>query len=179
MELNWEAIGAVGEILGAIAVFGSLAYLSIQIRASNASSRASAIRETLDRWDIATDQVWENPDIAKFMRTTMRGENASITQDEVMVFAIRLSHLVQIHYSVLQMAESGLVPDQLMERVDNALATFLSSPGGKAWWDSTGYMMPQSEYIDRLLRENRFDQSFIDWDDALYSSVEKAQESDA
>ncbi len=28
MELNWNAIGAVGEILGAVAVFVSLLYLA-------------------------------------------------------------------------------------------------------------------------------------------------------
>ena len=32
MELDWNAIGAIGELLGAIAVVGTLVYLSIQIR---------------------------------------------------------------------------------------------------------------------------------------------------
>ncbi len=31
--MNWDAIGALGEILGASAVFASLIYLAIQIRA--------------------------------------------------------------------------------------------------------------------------------------------------
>lgn len=30
--MNWEAIGALGEIIGAIAVFGTLLYLAIQIK---------------------------------------------------------------------------------------------------------------------------------------------------
>ena len=37
--MNWEAIGAVGEILGAIAVLLSLAYLAVQIRQNTASVR--------------------------------------------------------------------------------------------------------------------------------------------
>ena len=32
MELNWEAIGALGEIVGAVAVIATLVYLAIQIR---------------------------------------------------------------------------------------------------------------------------------------------------
>ena len=37
---NWEAIGAVGEILGAIAVVATLAYLAVQIRESRNATAA-------------------------------------------------------------------------------------------------------------------------------------------
>ena len=43
--MNWDAIGAVGEILGAIAVFLSLVYLASQIRAQNRESRISSVHE--------------------------------------------------------------------------------------------------------------------------------------
>ena len=43
--MNWEAIGAVGEIAGALAVVGSLIFLGTQIRAQNRESRMSAIHE--------------------------------------------------------------------------------------------------------------------------------------
>jgi hypothetical protein len=33
--MNWDAIGAIGEIAGAVAVFGSLVYLAIQIKGQN------------------------------------------------------------------------------------------------------------------------------------------------
>jgi len=39
--MNWEAIGAVGEIVGALAVVGTLAYLALQIRASIKETEAN------------------------------------------------------------------------------------------------------------------------------------------
>ena len=33
--MNWDAIGAIGELVGAAAVVGTLFYLAIQIRLSN------------------------------------------------------------------------------------------------------------------------------------------------
>ena len=52
--MDWEAIGAVGEILGAIAVVATLAYLAIQIRHAketaadvNRLSRAVGVRELI------------------------------------------------------------------------------------------------------------------------------------
>jgi len=54
MDRNWDAIGAIGEVVGAIAVFLTLVYLAFQVRyAKNATldqnrlSRASAIREII------------------------------------------------------------------------------------------------------------------------------------
>ena len=39
--MNWEAIGAVGEIVGAIAVIVTLGYLAVQIRQNTRTVRAS------------------------------------------------------------------------------------------------------------------------------------------
>jgi hypothetical protein len=38
--MNWDAIGAIGEIVGAIAVLATLIYLAIQIRQNSAIQRA-------------------------------------------------------------------------------------------------------------------------------------------
>ena len=43
--MNWDAIGAIGEIIGAAAVVLSLVYLSIQIRAQSIESRSAAMHE--------------------------------------------------------------------------------------------------------------------------------------
>ncbi len=43
--MNWEAIGAVGEIGGALAVVVSLVYLAAQIRVQNREARLSAMHE--------------------------------------------------------------------------------------------------------------------------------------
>jgi hypothetical protein len=52
MNANWEAIGAVGEILGAAAVVATLVYLAVQVRFakaaaadSNRINRANGVRE--------------------------------------------------------------------------------------------------------------------------------------
>ena len=39
--MNWDAIGAVGEVLGAVAVVGTLGYLALQIRQNTERERLS------------------------------------------------------------------------------------------------------------------------------------------
>ena len=41
-EVNWEAVGAIAEMLGAVAVFLTLAYLAVQVRQSNIVTREQA-----------------------------------------------------------------------------------------------------------------------------------------
>lgn len=51
--MNWEAVGAVGEIFGAIVVVATMFYLATQIRQnqrSNQMSAATRIAESADAW---------------------------------------------------------------------------------------------------------------------------------
>ena len=45
--MNWDAIGAIGEIVGAGAVVISLVYLAVQIRFSARSARSEAVRTAI------------------------------------------------------------------------------------------------------------------------------------
>ena len=45
--MNWEAAGAIGEIVGALAVVISLVYLASQIRIQNREARAAATHDIL------------------------------------------------------------------------------------------------------------------------------------
>ena len=62
--MNWEAIGAVGEIFGAGAVVLSLIYLGVQIRNQNREARAAAMHEVAQGFrDIVLPYV--DPDFAQ------------------------------------------------------------------------------------------------------------------
>jgi hypothetical protein len=50
--VNWEAIGAAGEVLGAIAVFVTLIYLATQIRQSNSLTRFNATTEIVNQFNV-------------------------------------------------------------------------------------------------------------------------------
>lgn len=43
--MNWDALGAIGEIIGAGAVVASLVYLAVQIRTQNRETRLSAMHD--------------------------------------------------------------------------------------------------------------------------------------
>lgn len=75
--MNWEALGAVAELLGAIAVFATLAYLAVQVRQSNIVSREQAQYHMLQNQLSYFDRLADNPE---FVRTVY---GPSQSDDEV------------------------------------------------------------------------------------------------
>jgi len=47
--MNWDAVGAVAELIGALGVIASLIYLAIQIRQNSQSVKAESVRELLSQ----------------------------------------------------------------------------------------------------------------------------------
>ena len=63
--MNWDAIGAVGEILGAGAVVATLAYLAIQVRQTNRSAKTSSQQAVFTNFlGLTADLINDNDTIA-------------------------------------------------------------------------------------------------------------------
>jgi hypothetical protein len=55
--MNWDAIGAAGELIGAFAVVVSIVYLSTQIRSNTRATKASAGFEAAHSWATHNEQI--------------------------------------------------------------------------------------------------------------------------
>jgi len=71
--VNWDAVGAVAELIGALGVVVSLAYLAVQVRSNTRSSQAATYQSmTLGVLDM-NREIFANPELASFLeraRTT-------------------------------------------------------------------------------------------------------------
>lgn len=55
--MNWDAIGAIGETISAIAVVISILYLAIQIRSNTRATKASASFDATHSWATSNEQA--------------------------------------------------------------------------------------------------------------------------
>ena len=62
--MNWDAIGAIGETVGALAVFLTLIYLAIQIRQNTKAVKAAAIDSTNSQVSRIRELIIANADVA-------------------------------------------------------------------------------------------------------------------
>ena len=70
--MNWEAIGAVGEILGAAGVIVTLVYLSMQIRANARATRIETADRVLARVNESQALLIQQADLADIVRRGAR-----------------------------------------------------------------------------------------------------------
>ena len=66
--MNWDAMAAIGGMLGALGVIASLIYLSIQIRKSDKTARAQSLQSILDgHRDRSLFPMYTNPEFTDLL----------------------------------------------------------------------------------------------------------------
>ena len=78
--MNWEAIGAIGEILGALAVVATLAYLSVQIRQNTKVARSATRQAIAESAQSLTSDLIHTPDMAEIFLRHLQGEELTPTE---------------------------------------------------------------------------------------------------
>ena len=112
--MNWDAIGALGELVGGVAVIGTLIYLASQIR-QNTKINASAIRQNF--YDYTTRQMLHGTDSLDFStlmaRLAMTDDELSPGEDMQM---IRMFQAVFVGYqgAFIQYQHNALSEDDWM-----------------------------------------------------------------
>ena len=92
--MNWEAIGAIGEIISAIAVIGTLAYLARQISQGVNVARAAQNRAVMDSYERLNELILANPTISELLATLQdnAAEVSGVENIRVRHLAYRISH---------------------------------------------------------------------------------------
>ena len=72
MDMSIQDWGAIGEILGGIAVFASLGYLALQIRQSNRQAKAESLRTATLSWVDQQQKAFDTEEKVAFMRRGLK-----------------------------------------------------------------------------------------------------------
>ena len=84
--MNWEAMGATGEIVGAIAVVVTLLYLATQIRRSNELSRFNAAKEIMNQFNDLNRMVVVDSELRQLLHKD--GDLSADEREQVYNFAM-------------------------------------------------------------------------------------------
>ena len=125
--MNWDAIGAVGEILGALAVVVTLFYLARQLRENTASNRVATAWSMMNSFNVSHGEIFSSEETAQFAaRLYAQDENMGLTDQA------RCNSLVLRHLNGLVAAYDAYAAGQLSEMIWVRVkrdAAFLLMPG--------------------------------------------------
>ena len=131
--MNWEAIGAVGEVLGAVGVVVTLAYLAVQIRANTRTMRAESRRAQRASSRDVNLHIAADSELARIFNEGLK-DPSKLDATESVQFRFILAEMVAVASETFEEARSG-VGDQEYQQV---VLVFLRAPGGREWWQRYG-----------------------------------------
>jgi hypothetical protein len=146
--MNWDALGAVGEMIGAVAVVITLLYVARQIHQVNAQTQASARFSLIKELGELNLLIAGDKSVASVFRRGLSGEQ--LDDDERLQFFTILGQFLNISSVLFDLHDDGLLPQNqwLMMRKD--IISIFSEPGGRTFWDEVGRVGVHSKFSDAV-----------------------------
>ena len=133
--MNWEAISAIGQIVGAIAVVISLIYLARQIRSNARATRRAEMRSTLDSLYQLIRQITEHADLAE-LRSRGYADFESLEGTDRARFLSYMHAQFRIVEDVYYQNLEGHLDPHRWRGFEAVLRDVNARPGVQAWWRS-------------------------------------------
>ena len=106
--MSWEAIGAIGSLLGAISVLLTLLYLAKQIKENSKLLTTSVYQTAVDGYNEMASMFLENPELA---RNLLMAKPAQLSE----VDAYKLNLILRVYLNqglkLFKLYEAGIFPE--------------------------------------------------------------------
>jgi hypothetical protein len=167
--MNWEAIGAIGEIIGALAVVATLAYLAQQVRTQNRANEMASFDGLMDGFNQFNSMLATDKGLYRLFMTGLNHPE-KLDDDEAGRFTALFRMHINSTHKIFEAYKRGAFPEQLWRDFAAQAADMWYSPGGRAL--SQGHPV-HGDYQDAL-RKNLRESTTID----MSLGREKIQRSD-
>ncbi len=150
--MTWEAVGAIGELVGALAVVVSLVYLAYQVRGAALVARAETELEAARLWSEFHARVAHSPDMARIWDNGHRDAD-SLSEVERQRFIWLVAEYLFLVEGLYKQWKRGFISDATWQTHERTIVGLLDNPLLRGWWKSG--VSPYSDSfiarIDRLL----------------------------
>jgi hypothetical protein len=135
--MNWDAIGAISDLIGAGAVVVTLLYLAKEIRQNTESNEAVGFQT----WQTDSAAHWltiaDNRELGRDVAACL-GDSRNLSEDSWISVASWLLNNMRQYQTTYMLHEKGMIDDELFTMEMRMAARNLSIPGIKQWWDAAG-----------------------------------------
>lgn len=152
--MNWDAIAAVGEVIGAIAVVATLLYIARDIRQNSQALSIAALRDTTAQWNEWSSMIATSSDLADIV-SKGNTSYASLTDSE----HLRYAAYVQSFFDNVESYRTLVIDYKAEKDLDVIIAIVarrIAIPGFAMWWsDNTA----------------DYDDDFVTWVNSLRDDI--------
>jgi len=131
--MNWDAIGAIAETLGAVGVIATLAYLAVQIRQNTSTVRSSAAASIAQSNNTVQLMLAQDADVNRLWWVGLADPNALSEAD-----SLRFNNVVSVAVNASQQAHAQFLEGAITEKGYSGQREFIiwvaNQPGFIAYW---------------------------------------------
>ncbi len=132
--MNWEAVGAIGEILGAAGVIGSLVFVGWQLLQNTDALRTATSNSHMEIYSSLSIHIAENREMATLYLSGLTDFSSLDDIDRVRFVAFMSSAFRYYETSFVQHSKGNL-DDELWDNIETQLRDMTTAPGVRSWWE--------------------------------------------
>ena len=151
--MDWNAIGAVAELLGAFGVIATLVYVTIQVRQNTLAVRTSACQEAIRDQALSMDQLNADADLNRIFYEGLK-DLAALDINERRRFATYLTSALRRLENVLYQTQLGTIDPRAWAGIKEHMRFVFARPGAVEWWENAKNLFTPElvEFIDQQIR---------------------------
>jgi hypothetical protein len=132
-NMNWDAIGAIGEIVGAVAVLVTLIYLSVQIRQNTKAVRSTAIDSSITALSAIRDRILSDKEIAEMYVLGSEDPDA-LDKADLTRFRMLLTNTLFAMMNLYENSKDTGISEAFWANQKANIRRVLATNGGKWFW---------------------------------------------
>lgn len=152
--MNWEAVGAIGELVSAIGVIGTLIYLAVQIRNSTMESRLIANADISRDYNSLLQHISDDKELSKLWVSALEDFD-SLSVDEKARAIMLNGNMTRILENAYQQFKSGRMTAEAWVGYEKLLKMGVSASVFPHYWKLRKDLHNQSfQVLIQRLMEN-------------------------
>jgi len=150
--MNWEALEAVAEVIGAIAVLATLLYLARQIQQTGRYAKANTQQVLVDEYNRYLKELSGDEAMRRRFRLALRSWE-QLSNDDRAAIHIYLASLINHFEQAYYLHETQLVPDAVFDAFRRLTLGLILTEGGAEFWAECkgGFGADVRDYLDTQL----------------------------
>jgi hypothetical protein len=140
-------LGAIGELVGGVAVIGSLIYLAAQIRQNTRAMRSTTHQTVVDSVLRTVESISDHPDVAELV-----ARSAAIDVEFSPMEQVRFDPLANRRFTVYEsiFLQRSEIAQEMWEGWDAGYREVVANPSMKRFWDKAKFKYHRAfrDYLD-------------------------------
>ena len=147
--MNWDALGAVGEIIGAVAVILTVGYLALQIRQNTAAVRSTATQGASQELAGVYHTLCTDPELAMIFVRGLKAPNELSDPEMARYFSLHMMTMFNMQTLYMQ-TQNQFMDETLLLSWSRVVSDIFETPGFQLFWGQRKHVFAPEfrEYLE-------------------------------